>query len=80
MQSFNTPDMIFSVQELITFLSGSATLLPGTVILTGTPPGGGTVKTPPRFLQGGGRMVTTISGSGSRVNTVAEEEVYSVCP
>ncbi len=75
MQSFNTPDMIFSVQELITFLSASVTLLPGTVILTGTPPGVGAAKTPPRFLQVGDRMVTTISGIGSLVNTVQKEEV-----
>ncbi|MCC5847407.1 MAG: fumarylacetoacetate hydrolase family protein [Verrucomicrobia bacterium] len=73
MQSSNTSDMIFSVAELITFLSGSATLLPGTVILTGTPPGVGAARTPPRYLQPGDRMVTTIAGIGSLVNTVQEE-------
>jgi 2-keto-4-pentenoate hydratase/2-oxohepta-3-ene-1,7-dioic acid hydratase in catechol pathway len=75
MQSSNTSDMIFSVQELITFLSGSATLLPGTVILTGTPPGVGAARTPPRYLQAGDRMVTTVSGIGSLINTVEDEEI-----
>lgn len=36
-QDWNTSDMIFDVPALIEFLSGSTTLLPGTVILTGTP-------------------------------------------
>lgn len=75
MQSSNSSDMIFSVQELITFLSGSATLLPGTVILTGTPPGVGAALTPPRYLQAGDHMATTVSGIGSLVNTVQEEAV-----
>ncbi len=73
LQSSNTSDMIFSVPELIVFLSGSATLLPGTVILTGTPPGVGAARTPPRYLQAGDRMVTSIAGIGSLVNTVEEE-------
>lgn len=75
MQSSNTSDMIFSVQELITFLSASATLLPGTVILTGTPPGVGAARIPPRYLQVGDRMVTTVAGIGSLINTVEEERV-----
>jgi len=37
LQDWNTNDMIFDVATLIEFLSGSTTLLPGTVILTGTP-------------------------------------------
>jgi 2-keto-4-pentenoate hydratase/2-oxohepta-3-ene-1,7-dioic acid hydratase in catechol pathway len=41
MQDWNTRDMIFDVLALIEFLSGSTTLLPGTVILTGTPHGVG---------------------------------------
>jgi 2-keto-4-pentenoate hydratase/2-oxohepta-3-ene-1,7-dioic acid hydratase in catechol pathway len=74
-QSSNTSDMIFSVQELITFLSGSTTLLAGTVILTGTPPGVGAARKPPSYLQAGDRMVTTVSGIGSLTNTVQEEEL-----
>ncbi len=74
-QSSNTSDMIFSVQELITFLSGSTTLLPGTVILTGTPPGVGAARNPPRYLQAGDRMTTSVAGIGSLTNTVQDEEV-----
>src|SRR3984957_19081725 len=52
-QDWNTNDMIFDVPTLIAFLSGSTTLLPGTVILTGTPPGVGMAQTPPRWLKPG---------------------------
>ena len=46
MQDWTTDDMIFDVPALIAFLSGSTTLLPGTVILTGTPHGvGGSPQT-----------------------------------
>ncbi len=41
LQESNTGDMIFDVPSIIEFLSGSTTLLPGTVILTGTPAGRG---------------------------------------
>ena len=44
--------MIFDVPTLIEFLSGSTTLLPGTVILTGTPHGVGMARKPPVWLQG----------------------------
>ena len=53
MQDWNTNDMIFNVPELIAFLSGSATLLPGTVILTGTPHGVGMARKPPLWLKPG---------------------------
>ena len=48
MQDWNTDDMIFDVPRLIEFLSGSTTLLPGTVIMTGTPHGVGFARKPPR--------------------------------
>ena len=53
LQDWNTNDMIFDVPTLIEFLSGSTTLLPGTVILTGTPHGVGMARKPPRWLQAG---------------------------
>ncbi len=68
-----TGDMIFSVAELISFLSGSTTLLPGTVILTGTPPGVGTAAKPPRFLKSGDEFTVEITGIGSLRNPVAAE-------
>ena len=48
LQDWTTNDMIFDVPRLIEFLSGSTTLLPGTVILTGTPHGVGFARKPPR--------------------------------
>jgi 2-keto-4-pentenoate hydratase/2-oxohepta-3-ene-1,7-dioic acid hydratase in catechol pathway len=73
MQDSNTSDMIFDVQTLITFLSGSTTLLPGTVILTGTPPGVGAARHPPRFLRAGDQMSTIIESIGTLDNPVSEE-------
>lgn len=70
MQSSNTRDMIFSVAELIAFLSQDTTLLPGTVILTGTPPGVGFVRTPPVCLSAGGEVVVEIEGIGVLRNPV----------
>jgi 2-keto-4-pentenoate hydratase/2-oxohepta-3-ene-1,7-dioic acid hydratase in catechol pathway len=74
MQDCATSDMIFDVPALIEFLSGSTTLLPGTVILTGTPHGVGVARTPPRFLQPGDRVSVEISGIGALENPVLEED------
>ena len=70
-----TGDMIFSVAELVSFLSGSTTLLPGTVILTGTPPGVGVAADPPCFLRPGDEVVIEITGIGMLHNTVKAERV-----
>lgn len=72
-QSLNTADMIFSVRDLICFLSGSTTLAPGTLILTGTPTGVGAAQTPPRFLQAGDEVVVEVEGIGRLVNRVDDE-------
>ncbi|MGB0409054.1 MAG: fumarylacetoacetate hydrolase family protein [Opitutales bacterium] len=72
-QESYTGDMIFSVAELIAFLSGSTTLLPGTVILTGTPPGVGVAANPQRFLKPGDEVVIDITGIGMLHNTVEAE-------
>ncbi|KAJ3161106.1 hypothetical protein HDU86_007727 [Geranomyces michiganensis] len=55
MQSSRTSDMIHNISALISFLSQGTTLLPGTVILTGTPQGVGTGRTPKISLQHGDR-------------------------
>ena len=73
MQDSNTGDMIFDVKTLIEFLSGSTTLLAGTVILTGTPQGVGMSKDPPRWLQPGDEVVVEIEGIGRLVNPVESE-------
>lgn len=46
-------DLIFSVPQLISFLSQGTTLPAGTIILTGTPPGVGAAKNPKEFLKAG---------------------------
>ncbi|MGB0416422.1 MAG: fumarylacetoacetate hydrolase family protein [Coraliomargarita sp.] len=68
-----TGDMIFSVAELISFLSGSTTLLPGTVILTGTPSGVGVASKPQRFLKQDDQVTIEITGIGSLRNPVLAE-------
>ncbi len=70
MQSSNTSDMIFPVAELISFLSQDTRLLPGTVILTGTPEGVGFVRQPPVFLQSGDQITIEIDGIGKLTNPV----------
>jgi 2-keto-4-pentenoate hydratase/2-oxohepta-3-ene-1,7-dioic acid hydratase in catechol pathway len=73
MQDWNTDDMVFDVATLIEFLSGSKTLLPGTVILTGTPHGVGYARKPPVFLKAGDIVTIDIEGIGALVNPVTEE-------
>src|SRR5271156_5291753 len=73
MQDWNTNDMIFDVPALIEFLSGSTTLLPGTVILTGTPHGVGFARKPPRWLRPGDRVSIEIEKIGTLTNPVELE-------
>jgi 2-keto-4-pentenoate hydratase/2-oxohepta-3-ene-1,7-dioic acid hydratase in catechol pathway len=75
MQDWNTNDMIFDVPALIEFLSGSTTLLPGTVILTGTPHGVGMARKPPRWLKPGDGVSIEIENIGTLTNPVLAEEV-----
>jgi 2-keto-4-pentenoate hydratase/2-oxohepta-3-ene-1,7-dioic acid hydratase in catechol pathway len=73
-QSSSTADLIFDVPALIAFLSASKTLLPGTVILTGTPGGVGAASIPPRYLQPGDLITVEIEGIGSLTNPVLAED------
>lgn len=73
MQSSNTADMIFSTRALVSYLSHQFTLPPGTVILTGTPEGVGTARTPPVYLREGDRVEVDIRGIGVLRNVVARE-------
>jgi 2-keto-4-pentenoate hydratase/2-oxohepta-3-ene-1,7-dioic acid hydratase in catechol pathway len=75
MQEASTADMIFDVPTLVEFLSGSTTLLPGTIILTGTPSGVGAAREPQRFLQLGDEVSVEIEGIGKLTNPVVEEEL-----
>ncbi len=77
LQESSTADMIFDVPALIEFFSGSTTLLPGTVILTGTPHGVGMARTPPRYLAPGDQVCIQIESIGSLENPVIEEAAAS---
>ena len=74
-QDWNTNDMIFDVPTIIAFLSASTTLLPGTVILTGTPHGIGMARKPALWLKAGDSVTIEIEGIGSLTNPVIEEVV-----
>jgi 2-keto-4-pentenoate hydratase/2-oxohepta-3-ene-1,7-dioic acid hydratase in catechol pathway len=65
--------MIFDVPALIEFLSGSTTLMPGTIILTGTPHGVGMAAKPPRWLKPGDSVTVEIERIGSLSNPVIAE-------
>lgn len=75
MQDWTTSDMIFDVPALIAFLSGSTTLLPGTVIMTGTPHGVGMARTPQVWLKPGDIVSIMIDNVGKLTNPVVEERV-----
>jgi 2-keto-4-pentenoate hydratase/2-oxohepta-3-ene-1,7-dioic acid hydratase in catechol pathway len=70
MQDANTSDMIFSVSELVSFLSSGTTLAPGTIILTGTPSGVGFTRTPPVYLMPGDTVEVSVEGVGTLRNPV----------
>jgi 2-keto-4-pentenoate hydratase/2-oxohepta-3-ene-1,7-dioic acid hydratase in catechol pathway len=73
MQDSNTSKMIHSCAELVSYLSHQFTLLPDTVILTGTPEGVGFARTPPVFLKDGDTIEIEIDGIGTLVNFVTRE-------
>jgi 2-keto-4-pentenoate hydratase/2-oxohepta-3-ene-1,7-dioic acid hydratase in catechol pathway len=70
MQDSNTSQMIFSVAEIIAYLSMDTTLLPGSVILSGTPGGVGFARTPPVFLKSGDIIEVAIEGMQTLSNPV----------
>lgn len=72
-QDSTTRDMIFDVPTIIEFLSGNTTLLPGTLILTGTPQGIGMASKPPRYLNSGDSVTIEIEKIGALTNPVIEE-------
>jgi len=79
MQENSTGDMIFSVSEILVYLSASTTLPVGTVILTGTPQGVGMARKPPVWLKPGDEVVVEISGIGTLRNPVIEEPTATAC-
>jgi len=73
MQDSNTSDMIFDVATLISELSRGTTLMAGTVIVTGTPSGVGTARTPPVYLKHGDTVEVEIEKVGKVTSTVRFE-------
>ena len=70
MQSSNTNDLIFNTRQLVSYASRCMTLLPGTVIMTGTPAGVGFARKPPVFLKDGDVVEVEVEGIGTLKNPV----------
>ena len=71
-QASRTSKMIFDVPEIIHQLSSGFTLLPGDVIMTGTPEGVGYAMQPPQTMKAGDVMELTIEGIGTLTNTISD--------
>ena len=72
MQDSNTSQLLFKLPYLIHYLSQAFTLLPGDVIITGTPPGVGMGMKPPVFLKDGDVMTVEVEGIGELTNPCVE--------
>jgi len=70
MQDSTTGQLIFSIAELVAYVSSVCTLLPGDVIFTGTPPGVGMARKPPVFLKPGDAVEVEIGSLGVLENHV----------
>ncbi len=70
MQQASTASMIFSVAQLISYISGLITLEPGDIIATGTPSGVGQSRTPPVFLKPGDVVEVEVGRVGAIRNSV----------
>ena len=69
-QDGNTKNMIYPVDALLEWVSKGMTILPGTIIATGTPEGVGFARTPPEFLKPGDVMETEVEGIGTMRNRI----------
>ncbi len=72
-QDSRTNQLIFDIPTLIAFLSRAFTLMPGDIILTGTPPGVGHFRHPPRYLHDGDAVEVEIEGIGALRNSCRTE-------
>ncbi len=70
MQTGCTETMIFSVAQIVSYVSRFMTLEPGDIIATGTPPGVGDARTPKRFLKRGDKLRLGIAGLGEQQSEV----------
>ena len=74
-QNSHTDQLIFRIPTLIEFITRAFTLLPGDIILTGTPPGVGAYRKPPRFLKDGDVVTVEVAGIGALTNPCRTEIV-----
>ena len=70
-QDTSTSDLTFGCEEIVAFIAQTCTLVPGDIILTGTPNGVGMALDPPRWLASGDRVTVEISGLGSIEHPIA---------
>ena len=70
-QSSSTEDMIFSCAKIVSYVSQFMTLLPGDVIITGTPGGVGVARKPQEFLHSGDTVQLKITGLGQQSQRVS---------
>ena len=73
MQDGTTAELIFKPADVVAYVSKFMTLMPGDLILTGTPSGVGCFRKPPIFLKDGDTCVVEIDGLGKLTNTVRAE-------
>jgi 2-keto-4-pentenoate hydratase/2-oxohepta-3-ene-1,7-dioic acid hydratase in catechol pathway len=73
MQTGSTATMIFTVAQLVSYISKYMTLVPGDVITTGTPPGVGMARKPRVFLKPGDELKLTVLGLGEQHYKVVAE-------
>lgn len=70
LQDSSTSNLIFGIDEIISYITQTSTLEPGDLILTGTPAGVGVFRDPPRLLQPGDEVTIEIEGLGELMNPV----------
>jgi 2-keto-4-pentenoate hydratase/2-oxohepta-3-ene-1,7-dioic acid hydratase in catechol pathway len=70
LQDSSTSNLIFGIDEIITYITQTSTLEPGDLILTGTPAGVGVFRSPQRLLQPGDEVTIEIEGLGRLTNPV----------
>ena len=73
-QRESTGELIFSIGDLIEYISSFTLLVPGDVIVTGTPGGVGAGRTPPLWMQPGDTVEVEISGLGCLSNRIVDDD------
>lgn len=72
-QKTDTADLVFDPVTLVAYISQIVTLVPGDLIITGTPGGVGHARKPPRYLEPGSELITRIEGVGELRNVCVAE-------